>query len=193
TAADDRDLRGDIMLAKSLGFNGARKHQKIEDPRWLYWADFLGFLVWGEMPAFHQLTRQSEARLEREWHAAVERDLAHPSIVTWAPANESFGLDGEEPDVQARFLERLYESTKRLDPSRPVVSNDGWQHTTTDLCTIHDYNTAHALRRRYRAVSTALDPAAHPHPLYLPGFEYLGEPLMVSEFGGVALAGGTGF
>ncbi len=193
TAADDRDLRGDILLAKSLGFNGARKHQKIEDPRWLYWADFLGFLVWGEMPAFHQLTRQSEARLEREWDAAVERDHVHPSIVTWAPTNESFGLDGEEPHVQVRFLERLYGSTKRLDPSRPVVSNDGWQHTTTDLCTIHDYNPAHALRRRYRGVGTALDPAAHPHPLYLPGFEYRGEPLMVSEFGGVAVAGGTGF
>jgi hypothetical protein len=74
-----------------------------------------------------------------------------------------------------------------------VVSNDGWEHTQTDLCTIHDYNPAHALRRRYRAVETALDSAAHPRPIYLPGFRYAGEPLMVSEFGGVALAGASGF
>ena len=193
TAADDRDLRRDIELAKSLGFNGARKHQKVEDPRWLYWADVLGFLVWEEMPNFHAHTREAEQRLESEWEEAMRRDVGHPSIVTWAPMNESFGLQDMDPADQAGLLERLYRQTKDRDGTRPVVSNDGWEHTRTDLCTIHDYNPAHALRRRYRALDTALDPAAHPRPIYLPGHEYEGEPLMVSEFGGVALAGGPGF
>jgi len=193
TAADDRDLRADILLAKSLGFNGARKHQKVEDPRWLYWADTLGFLAWGEMPGFHQHSAAAERRLEREWEEAVARDRGHPSIVTWAPYNESFGLADVEPETMVRFYDRLYEQTRAGDPTRPVVPNDGWEHSATDLCTVHDYNPAHALRRRYRGVDTALEPAAHPRPIYLPGYEYGGEPLMVTEFGGVALAGGSGF
>jgi len=193
TAGDDRDLRRDIRLAKSMGFNGARKHQKIEDPRWLYWADVFGFLAWGEMPAFHQHSRQAEERLESEWAAAVARDRGHPCVVTWAPMNESFGLQDMGPEAEAHFLERLYRLTKELDGSRPVVSNDGWEHTETDLCTLHDYNPAHVLRRRYRSLKSALDPAAHPRPLYIAGHQYAGEPVMVSEFGGVAIAGSAGF
>jgi beta-galactosidase/beta-glucuronidase len=193
TAPDDRDLRRDILLAKSMGFNGARKHQKIEDPRWLYWADVLGFLVWGEMPSFHQHSRAAEERLEVEWSAAVARDRGHPCIVTWVPMNESFGLEGMEPQAEAHFLERTFRLTKELDGSRPVVSNDGWEHTETDLCTLHDYNPAHVLRRRYRSLKGALEVAAHPRPLYIGGQEYAGEPVLVSEFGGVALAGSAGF
>src|SRR5207248_11705452 len=87
TAATDDDLRGDIELAKAMGFNGARKHQKIEDPRWLYWADRLGFLVWSEMPSFHELTPEAERRLTAEWTELVERDRGHPAIVTWVVAN----------------------------------------------------------------------------------------------------------
>jgi beta-galactosidase/beta-glucuronidase len=193
TAGDDRDLRADIVLAKSLGFNGARKHQKVEDPRWLYWADTIGFLVWGEMPAFHEHSAEAERRLEREWGEVVARDSGHPSIVTWAPYNESFGLADVSPETMARFYDRLYRQTRQADPTRPIVPNDGWEHSQTDLCTIHDYNPAHALRRRYRAAATALDAAAHPRPIYIPGYEYRGEPMMVTEFGGVALAGAAGF
>src|SRR5581483_11453418 len=118
TAGDDRDLRADIELAKQLGFNGARKHQKVEDPRWLYWADVLGFLVWGEFPAFHEDTREAERRLLTEWRAAVERDRGHPSIVTWAPMNETFGFENADDGAKTRFLERLYRLTKELDPTR---------------------------------------------------------------------------
>jgi beta-galactosidase/beta-glucuronidase len=193
TAPTDRDLRRDIELAKAMGFNGARKHQKVEDPRWLYWADVLGFLVWGEMASFHQLSADAEARFEAEWTDAVKRDLAHPSIVAWVPFYESFGLNGAKPGEKARVLDGAYRLTHELDGTRPVVSNDGWEHTRTDICTIHDYNPAHVLKRRYRKLQSALDPAAHPHPPFLPGYEYGGEPLLVSEFGGVALAGSSGF
>ncbi|HEX3509261.1 MAG TPA: glycoside hydrolase family 2, partial [Candidatus Dormibacteraeota bacterium] len=85
TAPTDGDLRRDIELAKSMGFNGARKHQKIEDPRWLYWADILGFLVWSEMPNFHERSPEAERRLTSEWREAVMRDAHHPSIVAWVP------------------------------------------------------------------------------------------------------------
>ena len=122
TAPTDADLRRDIELAKAMGFNGARKHQKIEDPRWLYWADRLGFLVWAEMPSFHRHSEEAERRLRTEWEAAVRRDRDHPSIVAWVPMNESFGIQDVDVDVRARLLIELYELTHRLDETRPVVS-----------------------------------------------------------------------
>jgi len=193
TAAADADLRRDIELAKSMGFNGARKHQKVEDPRWLYWADTLGFLVWSEIANFHEHSAEAESKLESDWREAVLRDRDHPSIVAWVPLNESFGMKGVEPERQAQFQNRMYRLTHELDGTRPVASNDGWKHAITDLCTLHDYAGADVLRSRYRSLASTLDPKARPEPPYLPGYSYRGEPVIVSEFGGVALAGSTGF
>jgi beta-galactosidase/beta-glucuronidase len=193
TAPSDADLCQDIELAKAMGFNGARKHQKIEDPRWLYWADRLGFLVWAEMPSFHRHSEKAERRLRTEWEAAVTRDRDHPSIVAWVPMNESFGLQDTDDDVRSRFLVGLYELTQRLDGTRPVVSNDGWQHAKTDLCTLHDYDGAEQLARRYRTLEAALDPGGRAHPPYLPGYQHSTEPVIVSEFGGIRFAGAGGW
>ncbi|TMG13281.1 MAG: glycoside hydrolase family 2, partial [Chloroflexi bacterium] len=193
TAGSDSDLRRDIELAKSLGFNGARKHQKVEDPRWLYWADRLGFLVWAEMPNFHSHTPKAEQRLLDEFTAAIERDRDHPCVVAWVPMNETFGFQRPvREDVLASLLVRLYRRAHQLDGTRPVVSNDGWEHALTDLCTLHDYGPAAELRRRYRSLSAALEPAGRPHTPYLRGFAHRGEPVLVTEFGGVSLAAESG-
>jgi beta-galactosidase/beta-glucuronidase len=193
TAATDGDLRRDIELAKAMGFNGARKHQKVEDPRWLYWADRLGFLVWAEMANFHEHSAAAESRMASEWEETVQRDRDHPSIVAWVPLNESFGFTGVQNAAQAQYQNRLYRLTHELDGTRPVVSNDGWLQATTDLCTLHDYSVAPVLRERYKTLESALEPTAREEPPYLPGYAYRGEPIVVSEFGGVALAGSSGF
>ncbi|HET9848288.1 MAG TPA: glycoside hydrolase family 2 TIM barrel-domain containing protein [Candidatus Dormibacteraeota bacterium] len=193
TAASDVGLRRDIELAKALGFNGARKHQKIEDPRWLYWADVLGFLVWEEMPSFHEFSPDAVARLTAEWTAAVRRDRSHPCVVAWVPANESFGLDGIDQANRASLLVELYHLTRDLDASRPVVSNDGWEHALSDLCTLHDYGTPDELQRRYRSLETALAPSSNGRVSYLPGYGYRGEPMLVSEFGGLKLGASSGW
>ena len=193
TAPDDDSLRRDIELAKSLGFNGARKHQKVEDPRWLYWADRLGFLVWDEMPSFQAYSPRAEERLAAEWADVVRRDRDHPSVVAWVPANESFGLQEIEASVRSRFLVRLYQLTRELDVTRPVVSNDGWEHSLTDLCTLHDYSRPAEVARRYRSLEGALDRTVSGHAPYNPGFEFRGEPLLVTEFGGLQLAGSGGW
>jgi beta-galactosidase/beta-glucuronidase len=165
TAPSDDDLRRDIELAKEMGFNGARKHQKVEDPRFLYWADRLGFLVWGEMANAYQYSQDYVRRISSEWQDAVRRDYSHPCIVAWVPMNESWGVPDLSTDArQAEHLLALHHLTRSLDGTRPVVSNDGWEHALTDLCTIHDYRDAEALKESYVTPESAAGakPAGRP-------------------------------
>ena len=196
TTPSDETLRQDIELAKSFGFNGARKHQKIEDPRWLYWADKLGFLVWSEMPSFYEHTAESEGRLLAEWADVVLRDRDHPSVVAWVVANESFGFGSDiDPSIRSSCLMRLYHLTHDLDDTRPTISNDGWEHAVSDICTVHDYSPPATLAQRYRRIDPDLFKGAHEHPTYGPGYSYRGEPIMVTEFGGIRVTapGGWGW
>jgi beta-galactosidase/beta-glucuronidase len=191
-APSDEALQADVGWAKVFGFNGARKHQKIEDPRWLYWADKLGLLVWGEMPNAREWSSRSEESLAAEWRRAVRRDYNHPCIVAWVPVNESMGFPGlglHHPGQYA-FIERMVSATRRIDPTRPVIDNDGWEHTDiTDICAIHDYTpTAAGLRERY--TETLADGGLPPKvwigdkPLFARGSHYRGQPVVLSEVGG---------
>jgi beta-galactosidase/beta-glucuronidase len=139
-APDAEALRAEVELIKELGFTTVRVHQKVEDPRFLYWADRLGLLVWEEMPSAYEFTETSVDRLTREWMEVVRRDASHPCIVAWVPLNESWGVQHIAADARQRELTRtLYHLTKSLDPTRLVISNDGWEHTRSDLFTVHDY------------------------------------------------------
>ncbi len=126
TAPSDEALKRDIELAKEMGFNGARKHQKIEDPRFLYWADRLGYLVWGEMANAYNYSEDYVRRITSEWQEAIERDYNHPSLVVWVPLNESWGVSNILVDKrQQQHALAMYHLTKSLDDTRLVVSNDG--------------------------------------------------------------------
>jgi hypothetical protein len=191
-APDDDALRRDVELAKAMGFNGVRKHQKLEDPRYLYWADRLGLLVWGEMPSAYRFTRTAIKRTVREWSEAIDRDYSHPCVIVWVPFNESWGVP-ELPSVQAQrhAVQALYHLTKTLDPTRAVIGNDGWESSATDIIGIHDYdsNLEH-IRQRY-------GPEVEPAQLFdrrrpggrvltLDGYPHKGQPIMLSEFGGIS-------
>ncbi len=191
-APSDEALKSDVEWAKKFGFNGARKHQKIEDPRWLYWCDKLGLMAWGEMANARAWSAQTEEALMAEWQRAVMRDLNHPSIVTWVPVNESMGFPGlrEGHPGQYAFLERIVMATRQIDPERPVIDNDGWEHTdVTDVCAIHDYTpTAEGLRKRYRDM---LEGKGMPKltwvpdkPVFTRGSRDRGQPIMLTEVGG---------
>lgn len=191
TAPSDEALQADIGWVKMFGFNGVRKHQKIEDPRWLYWCDRLGLLVWEEMPNAREWSSKAEDLLSAEWHDAVRRDYNNPCIVAWVPVNESMGFPGlsQEHAGQYAFIERMVRVTRRLDSSRPVIDNDGWEHTDiTDICAIHDYTpTAEKLATRYRdTLSTGeLPPKVWvDKPLFARGSRYRGQPIVLSEVGG---------
>lgn len=191
-AAPSHDaVRDEMQLIKDLGFNATRIHQKFEDPRFLYWADRLGILVWGESPASFSFTPTSASRLVREWLEIVHRDFSHPSIVTWVPLNESWGVQHIAHDKRMQHYARaLVELTKALDPTRPVVSNDGWEQVDTDILAIHDYEaSAQILKERYRdraaidGMLSGIGPAGR--RLVLSG-DVTEAPVMLTEFGGVS-------
>ena len=141
TAPSDEAFIRDIELTKAMGFNGVRKHQKVEDPRYLYHADRMGLLVWGEIGAAYLYSEQYADRIYREWLDVLWRDYNHPCIVVWTPLNESWGVQEiETAPRQQAHSEAMVAITKSMDTTRPVVDNDGWEHTNGDLLTIHDYS-----------------------------------------------------
>jgi len=195
TAPSDDDLKRDIELAKAMGFNGCRKHQKVEDPRFLYWADRLGFLVWGECASAASFSADAAARLTREWIEIVERDFNHPCIVAWVPLNESWGV----PDIRSSRQQQhhslaLYSLIHSLDPTRLVVSNDGWELTKTDICAVHNYNHGQPDEpdkyEYFKASLSTKEEILRSQPgrraIYANGFEHEGEPILLTEFGGIA-------
>ena len=126
TAPSDQALLHDILLTKVLGFNGVRKHQKIECQRYLYWADRMGLLVWEEMPSAYRYTTQSVERLTAEWTEVIRRDRSHPCIVAWVPFNESWGVpDLPDSPAQRHYVQALYHLTKSLDSSDPFLAMTG--------------------------------------------------------------------
>jgi beta-galactosidase/beta-glucuronidase len=192
TPPSDEAIRKDIELVKQMGFNGVRKHQKIEDPRFLYWADVMGLLVWEEMPSAYRFTRESVRRTVREWTEVIERDYSHPCIVVWVPFNESWGVpDLQDKAAHQHCVQTLYHLTKTLDSHRPVLGNDGWESTATDIIGIHDYdNDPVRLLNRYGPGVDIEELLAQRSPagrlLLIEGYEHNGHPLMLTEFGGIA-------
>lgn len=187
-------IKKDIEVVKAAGFNGVRKHQKIEDPDFLYWADKMGLLVWGEMPSAYRFTHESVQRLTREWLEVMERDMNHPCIVTWVPFNESWGV----PDLADKIphqscVQALYHLTKTLDPTRPCIGNDGWESTSTDIIGVHDYDDQpQRLLKKY--ATTGHQSVAEILNRYRPGgrvitvegYAHRGQPVMLTEFGGIS-------
>jgi hypothetical protein len=194
TAPSDEALKRDIELSMAAGFNGARLHQKVFEPRFLYWADQLGYLVWGEFPNWgYNYHPENYANVINEWTEILHRDRNHPALVGWCPFNETPGAAGE--------IQRLIvRETRAIDPTRPVLETSGWAHTLSnpELRDDHDYNqNPETFRRRwtefFRGGSSSLLP-----PRYGGGTAQrrdLGVPFWVSEFGGIGwdAAGGWGY
>ncbi|HEY5960552.1 MAG TPA: glycoside hydrolase family 2 TIM barrel-domain containing protein, partial [Polyangiaceae bacterium] len=197
TPPDESAIQLDIQLAKRMGFNGVRKHQKIEDPRYLYWADRLGLLVWEEMPSAYRFTSSSVTRVTKQWLEVLERDMSHPCIIAWVPFNESWGVPNLPDSASERnYVQALYYLTKSMDPTRPLIGNDGWESVATDIIGIHDYDDQPArLATRYSSHGDLAKLLKGERPggrvLSLAVSAGTEHPVVLSEFGGIALTGDT--
>ncbi|MDE6401205.1 MAG: glycoside hydrolase family 2, partial [Clostridiales bacterium] len=136
-------LKDDILAAKAMGFNGARKHQKLEDPYFYYYADELGFLTWCEMPSAYHFCSAEMSAVYAEWNEIVRASRAFTSVICYVPLNESWGVRKIQTNKdQQNFAAALYYMTKSIDDSRLVSCNDGWEAVdTTDIIGIHDYSS----------------------------------------------------
>ncbi|MBC8542035.1 beta-galactosidase [Clostridiales bacterium NSJ-32] len=178
TAPTDEALRRDIELSMELGFNGARLHQKVFEERFLYWADHMGYLVWGEHASWGLDLHKMEnlANFGAEWMEIVERDFNHPAIVGWCPFNETWG--GQDP----RLLQMMYAITKAMDTTRPVIDTSGNYHVVTDIYDIHDYEQdVDIFAQRYGAVTREKVYDKFEKQQY-----YEGQPYFISEYGGAS-------
>lgn len=187
TPPSDQAIQDDIVRTKQLGFNGIRKHQKVADPRFLYWADKIGVLVAAEMANAYLFNEEAVARMTREWIEVVSRDYNHPCIIIWTPVNESWGVPNLTDPRQQSHLRALYYLTKSLDNTRLVIDNDGWEHTeVTDLFAIHDYTrTGHEFEARFKNIVQGLPPPLYGKLYVAPGQRYNGSPILLWEFGGI--------
>ncbi len=179
TAPTDEALRNDIVIAKELGFNGARLHQKVFEPRFLDWADRLGYLVWGEFPSWGLDVSRPEALevILPQWLDVLRRDYSHPSIVGWCPFNET------QSDQDPRVIDTVYRVSKAVDPTRPVIDTSGYVHVETDVYDVHDYEQdPETFGSHYAAFSKGGGPFRNLPQANAP---HRGQPYFVSEYGGI--------
>ena len=180
-------LRKDIELTKAMGFNGARKHQKLEDPYFCYYAEELGFLTWCEMPSAYRFCAEETAAITKEWQEIVRAGRNCTSNVCYVPLNESWGAREIATDErQKAFARSLYYLTKSLDPTRLISTNDGFEVVNpTDILGVHDYDAEKA--EDFAKYANGYD-GMHPQgfALFAEGEKYAGEPVLLTEFGGRA-------
>lgn len=189
TPPSDAAIQKDIDLITAMGFNGVRKHQKIADPRFLYWADKRGLLVSGEIGDAQDFNEDAVRRFTAEWTAELKRDFNHPSIIILNAINESWGTPDLKDPKQQAYLKSLYWRTKTYDHERLMIDNEGWQHTNvTDLFAIHDYEkSGEKLYEKYKDITPqSTTVPKNGREALIPGYQYNGSPLYLSEFGGIA-------
>lgn len=188
TAPSDDDLKNDILNSQKLGFNGARLHEKVFEPRFLYWADKLGYIVWGEY-ANWGLNITETGQIEHflpEWIEAMERDINHPSIIGWCPFNETWDYKGRKQSDA--ILKMVYEVTKSIDHTRPVIDTSGNFHVVTDIFDVHDYEQNPEKFSSYydRITDGILEDACYRNSSMRGRQKYDGvSPMFVSEYGGI--------
>lgn len=183
-------LKEDILLSKEMGFNGARKHQKIEDPYWNYYAEELGFLTWCEMPSAYEFCTSEVSNFIKEWNDVIKVNRNFTSVVTYVPINESWGVHQIYRDVNQQHLSRtMYYIVKTLTNNAVVSVNDGWENPSeSDIVTAHDYcKEGSSIINDYKDKSN-FRITSNKRTVMFENAEYQGQPILLSEFGGIMLA-----
>ena len=194
TPPSENALIEDIDKIKELGFNGLRKHQKTEDERFAYWCDVKGLLMWCEAPSYYYFSDYAVEQFTKEWVNIIKQNYNHPCIITWTPFNESWGVMRikDKSDQQSLTL-GIYGITKAIDTMRPVITNDGWEHTCSDIITLHNYEQDVV---KFSKIFEDEEKVLFDNPAmigskftFADGWQYNGQPVIISEYGGIAIAG----
>lgn len=183
TAPSDEALENDIKLSLAVGFNGARLHEKIFEERFLYHADRLGYIVWGEFPnwGLDPSYADSVYGILPEWVEELQRDFNHPAIVGWCPYNETWDQEGRKQFDGALAL--VYQVTKAFDPTRPCIDTSGNFHVATDIFCVHDYEQDPDIFKDHYDKLMTEGKLFDNHEKRQ---TYRGEATFVSEYGGIA-------
>ena len=181
-------LKKDIELSKAMGFNGARKHQKLEDPYYYYYAEELGFLVWAEMPSAYTFCDKEVKAITQEWQEIVNAAKNFTSVIAYVSLNESWGTrEIKTNKEQQNFTRSLYYLTKSIDDTRIISTNDGFETIEeSDILGIHDYDIKNAeeFSVKYNGNYDGMYPQGW--ALFADGHKYKGQPVLLTEFGGIA-------
>lgn len=182
TAPTEEAMIKDIQISLDVGFNGARLHEKIFEPRFLYHCDKMGYIVWGEYPNWgldHSNPNIVYSVLP-EWLEELERDFNHPSIIGWCPFNETWDYDGRKQFDDALAI--VYKTTKALDPTRPCIDTSGNFHVITDIFDLHDYEQDPAVFKEHFDMLMTEGKLYDNHERRQ---KYPGGPTFISEYGGI--------
>ncbi len=178
----------DIQISLDAGFNGARLHEKVFEPRFLYHCDRMGYIVWGEYAnwGLNHTELHSLPTFLREWEEALLRDFNHPAIIGWCPFNETWDIAGRKQNDEV--IEMVYRTTKLFDTTRPCIDTSGNFHVVTDIFDYHDYiQDVETFAKDSEKLSTEgiLTDTTSRNPIFQGKQTYNGEPSFCSEYGGL--------
>ncbi|MGP4077060.1 glycoside hydrolase family 2 protein [Halobacillus sp. K22] len=191
--ASYEQMHSDLTKVKAMGFNGVRRHQTIAERRYMTICDELGLVMWAEMPSIFKFSDSSMQAMQKETREMVTKHYNHPSVIVYTLMNESWGVNEiYHRKDQQNFVNALYYQTKAQDPTRLIVGNDGWEHTVTDILTIHDYNSsAEEITATYKEKASYVNGSpskTSKKQNFAANYEYSGQPIIMSEFGGIAFS-----
>ncbi len=194
TPPDEEAIERDVRLIKEMGFNGVRKHQKVESSLFYHLCDKYGLYVWGEIPSPYAFDGRMREEYLRDSADIVRQLRSHPSVICWLLFNEAWGVSSIEEDREEQaFVEEAADAVRALD-GRPVITNDGWHHLDSDILSLHEYeqNDA-AIAREYTSkdyvVTEKVINTNKFGRAFADGYSYCGQPIIISEYGGVAIEG----
>ncbi|MBV9928428.1 MAG: beta-glucuronidase [Acidobacteria bacterium] len=188
-AFNDADARMLLGWAKELGCNFVRLAHYPHNEQMTRVADELGLMVWSEVPVYWTIlwdNPETFANAKNQLGEMIARDRNRASVVLWSVANET---PVSEP--RNRFLRGLVEHARALDPTRLLTAANERHYADPTTQVVDD------------PLGEVLD--------VLGCNEYVGwydgppekadrlswkvtleKPLVISEFGGDALAGRHG-
>lgn len=195
---DRASLLADFQLMKEMGFNGARLHQKIEDPFFYYLADFFGLYLWAELPSAYSFDAKMRSEISGTVEEFIMQNYESPAIIAYVLFNESWGIPqiNDDKETQA-FVAKMYQKAKHLDDSRLIITNDGWFQTRdTELVSLHEYEQdPNLFSREYVNKNEVLTTKIINKygTAFAQGHVYKGQPILITEFGGIALTNQNGW